>query len=82
MNVCFIIGKIISNIEYKFVLNSKNTSTATFKIELENKSIIIAKAYNQIADYCYRNLAKENMIFMEGYISNDKIVIKVACKVK
>ena len=74
MNICFIIGKVISNIEYKFVLNSKNTAIATFKIELENKSIIIAKAYNQIADYCYRNLAKENTFLIKGYIYNKGII--------
>ena len=74
MNICFIIGKVISNIEYKFILNSKNTAIATFKIELENKSIIIAKAYNQIADYCYRNLAKGNTFLIKGYICNKGII--------
>lgn len=40
MNLCFIIGKIISEIEFKFVSNSKNTSIAIFQIELDNKNII------------------------------------------
>lgn len=81
MNICFIIGKIISNIEYKFILNSKNTAIATFKIELENKSIITVKAYNKIADYCYRNLTNGSMIFIEGYISNEEIILEAANKV-
>lgn len=76
MNICFIIGKVISNIEYKFVLNSKNTAIATFKIELENKSIIIAKAYNQIADFCYRSLVKGNTVLIKGYICNKEIIIE------
>jgi len=29
MNECFIIGKIVTNIEFKFVYNSKKTSIAT-----------------------------------------------------
>ena len=78
MNICILFGKIISNVEYKFIitkekikettkekrknnkkinkLNSKNISICEFKIELENKSKIIAKAYNEKADYCYKNL--------------------------
>lgn len=82
MNICFVSGKVISNIKYKFVLNSKNTAIATLKIELENKSIIIAKAYNKIADYCYRSLAKENMIFIYGFIANNEIIIEKILKIK
>ena len=40
MNICFVIGKIISEIEFKFIINSKNVSISYFKIELFNKSII------------------------------------------
>ena len=72
MNICIVFGKIISNIEYKFIikkekitnnkeinkLNSKNISICEFKIELENRSKIIVKAYNEKADHCYRNLSK------------------------
>ena len=60
MNLCFLIGKIISEINFKFVLNSKNISIAYFKIELNNKSIVEVKAYNELADYCYSKDTADN----------------------
>ena len=45
MNLVFIQGKIISEIDFKFIINSNNKSIAIFKIELFNKSIVTAKAY-------------------------------------
>lgn len=68
MNICFLIGKIISEIEFKFILNSKNISIAIFEIELKNKSIVKIKAYNDLADYCYRELIKSDYISIVGYL--------------
>ena len=77
MNLCFLIGKIISEINFKFVLNSKNISIAYFKIELNNKSILDVKAYNKLADYCYSKFKKNDIITIQGYLSNDmEIIIK------
>ena len=57
MNICFFIGKIISEIEYRFIVdNKKYYSISIFQIELNNKSIITVKGYNEIADFCYRKL--------------------------
>ena len=33
MNLCILLGKIISDIEFKFIINSKNKSIVEFKIE-------------------------------------------------
>ena len=69
MNECFFIGKIISNIDFKFIVNSKKYfSITTFKIKLENQSIITVKGYNEIADFCYKNLIKNNYIALYGEI--------------
>ena len=63
MNICFFIGKIISDIDFKFIVNNrKYNSIVIFQIELNNKSIITLKGYNEIADFCYRNLEKNNII--------------------
>ena len=43
MNLVFILGKIISDIEFKFIINSKNKSIAIFKIQLLNNSEITVK---------------------------------------
>ena len=52
MNLCFVIGKIISDIEFKFIINSKNVSVTIFEMQLSNNSIITVKGYNEIADWC------------------------------
>ena len=68
MNACIIAGKIISEIEFKFILNSKNKSIILFKMELLNKSIVKIKAYDEIAEYCYRKLSKEKEVLIYGNI--------------
>lgn len=77
MNLCFLIGIIVSEINFKFVLNSKNISITYFKIELSNKSIVEVKAYNELADYSYSKFEKEDNVFICGYLnSNMEIIIE------
>ena len=75
MNLCFLIGKIVSDIEFKFTINSKNISVVIFEIQLENNSIIKAKGYNEIADLCYQKLVKGNNVFICGKLNNKIEVI-------
>ena len=77
MNLIYIMGKIISEIKFEFIINNKNKSIAIFEVELLNKSIIRIKAYNENADYCLRNLEKYNNIIIEGKLnSNLEIILK------
>ena len=77
MNICFLIGKIISNIDFKFILNSKKYySISIFQIELNNKSIITVKGYNKIADICYSRLRENNIILIQGYLDS-KVEVKI-----
>ena len=55
MNEVFLIGKIISDIEFKFIINSKNKAIACFEIETNDKQIVRIQAYNQLADFVYSN---------------------------
>ena len=72
MNLCFIIGKIVSEIEFKFIVNNKKyMSIAYFDIKLKNKSIIKVKAYNELADYCYSKLQKYDICAIQGYINSE-----------
>lgn len=71
MNICFFIGKIISDIDFKFIVNNrKYNSIVIFQIELNNKSIITLKGYNEIADFCYRNLEKNNIIIAVTFLNS------------
>ena len=76
MNICFFSGRIISDIEFKFIINSKHFSISYFNLQLNNGSIIKIIGYNEIADYCYQNLKINNYIFLEGFLkSNYEIII-------
>ena len=77
MNICILQGKIIRKIEYKFIINSKNKAITYFKMELLDKNIIKVKAYNDLADKCYRILSTGNEICIEWILeTNGEIEIK------
>ena len=40
MNEVFLIGEIISDIEFKFIINSKNKAITWFEIETTDKQIV------------------------------------------
>ena len=75
MNICFIAGKIISDIQFEFIINSKNISICTFEIQIDNKNTIIVKGYNEIADTCYRKFIKSDYVCIQGYINNKMEII-------
>ncbi len=75
MNLCFLMGKIISDIEFNFVLNSKNISIARFTLEVDENCMIIIKAYNETADWCYQNLIKSDRIAIQGEINTSGEVV-------
>ena len=77
MNEIFLIGKIISDIEFKFIINSKNKAIACFDIKTADKQIVRIQAYNQLADFAYSKLNKNNQVFINGYIENN--VVKAKC---
>jgi len=75
MNLCFLIGKIVSQIQFDFILNSENISIVKFELELENKSIITIKGYNEIADECYRKLIKGDIVGIFGKLDSRMEII-------
>ena len=76
MNEVFLNGKIISNVEFKFIINSKNISIAMFNIETNDRQVIKIKAYNELADYCYSKLEKSKRLFIYGKISKNDVIVK------
>ncbi|MFR2206729.1 MAG: hypothetical protein ACLS59_04205, partial [Clostridia bacterium] len=73
----FLIGKIISDIEFKFIINSKNKAIACFEIKTADKQIVRIQAYNQLADFAYSKLNINDKVFINGYIENN--VVKAKC---
>ncbi|MCI8616884.1 MAG: hypothetical protein HFJ60_01245 [Clostridia bacterium] len=83
MNIIIILGKIISDIEFKFIIKNKNKSISIFELELTNNSIVTVKAYNILADYCYSELNKEDIILIEGQLNSKlEIISKTIEKVE
>ena len=74
MNICILLGKIVSEIEFQFIINSKNKSISYFDLELLNKSIIKVRAHNEIADYIYSKLSKGDTIVIEGRLRTNEII--------
>ena len=74
MNICFLIGKIISEIEFDFIIKNKKIekeiSIVRFELELLDKNKIYVIGYNNISDYCYKKLKKNDNVFIEGLIDS------------
>ena len=78
MNICFFIGKIISDVKFDFIIskdksfkNCKNTSIAKFDLILANKTIIKIICYDELADFCYSNLKLGDIVFVSGIINEN-----------
>lgn len=76
MNEVFLFGKISSNIKFDFIINSKkNISISQFTIETQKNQIIKIKAYNNLADLCYRKFKKDNIVFIYGKLRKNCVEI-------
>lgn len=76
MNGVFLIGKIISDIEFKFIINLKNKAIACFEIKTADKQIVRVQAYNQLADFVYSKLNTNDKVFINGYIEANMVKVK------
>ena len=76
MNEVFLIGKIITEIKFDFVLNSKKKSIAQFYLKTLDKEKIKIAGYDDIADFCYSKLNKDDKLFLYGFLNKDKVEIK------
>ena len=70
MNLVYIIGKVVSDIDYKFTYKSNKNAVSIFVCELNNGSLIRVKAFDDKADYCYVNLKQGDFIIVEGKLSS------------
>ena len=76
MNLVYISGKIVGHIKFDFMINSIHNSIARFKLELNNKSIVEVITYDEMADYCYKNLQPQMQLIVEGRL-NSKMDIEI-----
>lgn len=75
MNECFLEVKIVSKIEFKFIIFQKQKSIVKFKGKLNNNSIIYILAYDELADYIFSK-QPENLWIRGEFGENMKVYIK------
>ena len=80
MNFCIVYGKIVSEIKFDFFYKSKQISISRFNIELSNNSIIQIKAYDDLADFAYSKLKKEDIITVKGRLGKNYITVEEIIK--
>ena len=83
VNLCFLSGKVINEIDLKFVYDSskkalgkKHISIVKIKLELLDGQVIELHAYNEIADYVFRNIKKCDYITIQGKLRNNYVEVK------
>ena len=76
MNVCFIIWKIISEIEYRFMVNGRDKAIVQMWLETNNGNKIYVTGYNEIADKVYSGCCKGDFVIFYGKVECERIVIK------
>ena len=75
MNKGYLMGYLIDDVKFDFILNGKNVSIETFNICLKNNSIVKVFSYDKNADFCYRKLNKNDYIFVVGEIRPNSDII-------
>ena len=77
MNEVFLMGKVITGIEFKIIIHSKRISRVKFKVKiLEDNEIISIVAYDELADYIYRNINIADIVTVNGYIEGNNVIVK------
>ena len=76
MNQVYLIGKIITDIEFKFIINSKNISIAIFKIKtIKDNQEIHIKCFNEVEDYFYSKYKRGDIVMIEGKLEENEVIV-------
>ena len=77
MNEVFIIGKIITEVKFDFILNSKHISVSRFKImTIYDKQEIYITAHDEMADYVYANIKRGDFVVINGNLGTAGVVLR------
>lgn len=78
INICFLMGKITSEIEFKFFYNSKkHVSMVEFFMNTYKGNLqVLVRGYDEIADTVYKKFSINNPINLIGFIENNEIIIE------
>ena len=79
MNEVFLIGRVATNVDFKFMINSKHISIACFKIRTLDAQVIDINLYDSLADFAYSNINLEDIIFVYGCLYRSCVIVE-QCK--
>lgn len=78
MNICFLSGRIVGTPEFRFILNKKHEMKKNYhiclliiNIELNDKTLLKLKFFDENADYYFRVLKENYYIVVNGILNND-----------
>ena len=74
-------GKVIEDIEYKFMLKKRKNAKAKIELKLIDETKVEVVAYNEHADYTLQNIKIRNNVFVYGKLQNSEIVINKIIKI-
>ena len=81
MNEVFLMGKVIEDIEYKFMLKKRKNAKAKIELKLIDETKVEVVAYNEQADYTLQNIKIRNNVFVYWKLQNSEIVINKIIKI-
>lgn len=76
MNEVFLIGKVIGDVKFDFIINSKKISITNFIIETLDEQKIYIRCYDKLADFSYRRLSNVDVIFIYGQLKLNYVFAK------
>lgn len=87
INLCFLSGTVRNEIDLKFIYNAKtkslsqkHTSIVWIDLKIEKEQILKAYAYDEGADWIYRNVQRGNFISLQGRITEKGVKIEKIVK--
>ena len=87
INLCFLYGKVINEIDLKFIYNDRNKSLdkkhisiVEMELKLLDGQVIKLHAYNEVADDVFKNINKDDFITIQGKIRNNYVEIEKIMK--
>ena len=73
MNEVFLIGRIVSDIDFKFIISDKKKAVAKFKIETIDETILEVEAFDENADYVLSHTL--GTIFINGKLKEKMKIV-------
>lgn len=70
MNICFLLGNVISEPSFDFLYDCKNISISSFSLKTRKGNIVKVLGYDEIADFLYSNLNINDDVFIEGCLTS------------